>query len=57
VGGFAWAVGVTTLGYLFGNIPWVKGHLSQIIWAMILLPGLVIAFGAWRARSASVQPG
>ena len=49
-GGALWVGGVTTAGYLFGGIPWVKAHLDKIIWAMILVPGLVILFGAWRAR-------
>jgi len=37
-------------GYLFGNVPWVQTNLSKIIWAMILLPGLVVLYGAWKAR-------
>jgi membrane-associated protein len=49
-GGALWVGGVTTAGYLFGGIPWVKEHLDKIIWAMILVPGMVILFGAWRAR-------
>jgi membrane-associated protein len=56
-GGALWVGSLTAAGFLFGNIPWVKTHLSQIIWAMILLPGLLIAYGAWKARSAEVQPG
>lgn len=50
VGGVLWVGGIITVGYFFGNIPWVKTHLDKIIWAMILIPGLVILFGAWRAR-------
>ena len=49
-GGVLWVCGLTLVGYLFGNIPLVKQHLSHIIWAMILIPGLVILFGAWKAR-------
>lgn len=49
-GGTLWVGGIVTAGYLFGGIPWVKQHLDKIIWAMILVPGLVILFGAWRAR-------
>ena len=49
-GGALWVVGVTLCGYFFGNIPFVKTHLDKIIWSMILIPGLVIMFGAWRAR-------
>ena len=49
-GGLLWVGGVTMAGYLFGNIPWVKQHLDKIIWAAILLPGLLVIFGAWKAR-------
>jgi len=49
-GGVLWVGSVTMAGYLFGNIPWVKTHLDKIIWTAILLPGLVVMFGAWRAR-------
>ena len=49
-GGVLWAGGVTTAGYLFGNIPWVKAHLDKIIWGAILIPGLLVLLGAWRAR-------
>ncbi|KAJ8134322.1 hypothetical protein OY671_012465, partial [Metschnikowia pulcherrima] len=54
-GGTSWVAGVTSAGYFFGNIPFVKTHLDKIIWAMILLPGLLAIFGAWRAgRKAAV---
>jgi len=49
-GGALWVGGIITIGYFFGNIPWVKLHLDKIIWAMILIPGLVILAGAWKAR-------
>jgi membrane-associated protein len=56
-GGVLWVGGIVTAGYLFGGIPWVKQHLDKIIWAMILIPGLVILFGAWKARrKAAVMP-
>ncbi|MFZ3218399.1 MAG: VTT domain-containing protein [Rhodoferax sp.] len=50
VGGALWVGGIVTIGYFFGNIPFVKAHLDKIIWALILAPGLVIVFGAWKAR-------
>ena len=50
VGGLLWVVGIVTIGYLFGNVPWVKTHLDKIIWAMILIPGLVIIAGALRSK-------
>ena len=54
-GGALWVVGIITIGYFFGNFPFVKAHLDKIIWAMILIPGLVIVFGAWKARRKPVQ--
>ncbi len=53
VGGLLWVGGVTTAGVLFGNIPWVKEHLDKIIWGFILLPGVLVLFGAWKARRAA----
>ena len=49
-GAVLWVGGVTMAGYLFGNIPWVKTHLDKIIWGAILIPGLIVLLGAWRAR-------
>ena len=52
-GAVLWVGGVTMAGYLFGNIPWVKQHLDKIIWAAILIPGLIVIVGAWKARRAA----
>jgi membrane-associated protein len=52
-GAVLWIVGVTMAGFLFGNIPWVKEHLDKIIWGAILLPGLLVLFGAWKSRRAA----
>ena len=49
-GGALWVVSLVTAGYLFGNVPWVQRNLSKIIWAMILIPGLLVLIGAWRGR-------
>jgi membrane-associated protein len=49
-GAVLWVGGVTLAGFLFGNLPWVQEHLSHIIWAMILIPGVIVLIGAWRAR-------
>lgn len=49
IGALIWVVGLTTVGYLFGNLPFVQQHLSKIIWALILIPGLIALFGAWKA--------
>lgn len=49
-GGALWVGGIVTVGYFFGNLPFVKTHLDKIIWAMIFVPGLLVFFGAWKAR-------
>ena len=53
-GAVLWVGGITLVGYLFGNIPWVKEHLDKIIWSAILLPGLLVLYGAWKARRTAV---
>jgi membrane-associated protein len=55
-GGALWVGSVTLAGYWFGNVPWVKENLEKIIWAMILIPGLVILVGGWRARRKQAAP-
>jgi membrane-associated protein len=50
-GAALWVGGIITIGYFFGNIAWVKQHMDKIIWAMIFVPGLIVALGAWRSRS------
>jgi membrane-associated protein len=51
-GALLWVLGIVTTGYLVGNLPWVQANFSKIIWAMILVPGLIVLFGAWKARRA-----
>jgi len=52
-GGLLWVVGVMSMGYAFGNVPWVQQNLEKIIWALIGIPGLIAIFGAWKARRSS----
>ena len=54
-GGLLWVCGLTLLGYIFGNLPWVQKNLSLIIWAMIIVPGLIVMFGAWKAGRQKAQ--
>ena len=49
-GGALWVGGIITVGYFFGNFPFVNAHLDKIIWALILIPGLIILLGAWKSR-------
>lgn len=50
VGGAIWVVGLVTAGFFLGSIPWVKENLDKIIWATILIPGVIVLAGAWQAR-------
>jgi membrane-associated protein len=52
VGAVLWVVGIGMAGYLFGHIGWVKANFEKVIWAMILIPGLLALWGAWRVKSA-----
>lgn len=49
-GALIWVLGICTAGYFLGSLPWVKQNLEFIIWAMILVPGLIVLGGAWLAR-------
>ncbi len=49
IGGAAlWVVGIVTIGYFFGNVAIVKANLEKVIWALILIPGVVVLYGAWK---------
>jgi membrane-associated protein len=53
VGGIAWIVSLCYAGYLFGNIPWVKDHLSLIVLAIVavsVLPAATTFIKEWRNR-------
>jgi membrane-associated protein len=50
IGALIWVIGLVGAGYLFGNLPWVQANLSKIIWALIIIPGLIAIVGAWRAK-------
>lgn len=54
-GGALWVGSLVTAGYFFGSVPWVKANLEKIIWAMILIPGVVVLFGAWKARRKAAR--
>ena len=52
-GALLWVLGICTAGYFLGSLPWVKQNLDKIIWAMILVPGLFVIYGAWRSSRGS----
>ena len=49
-GGVLWVCGIVTIGYFFGNIPFVKAHLDKIIWALILVPGLIVLGASLKSK-------
>lgn len=51
-GALLWVLSIVTAGYFFGNVPIVKQNLEKVIWAMILIPGLIVLYGAWKSRRA-----
>ena len=55
-GAAIWVVSLCSAGYFFGSVPWVQAHLEKIIWAMILIPGLVVIAGAFKARMTRLPP-
>ncbi|MEA3394716.1 MAG: DedA family protein [Pseudomonadota bacterium] len=50
VGALIWVLGICTAGYFLGSLPWVKANLEKIIWGMILIPGLLVIYGTWKAQ-------
>jgi membrane-associated protein len=50
LGATVWVFGIVTAGYFFGNLAWVKANLEKIIWGLILIPGLLAIYGAWKAK-------
>jgi membrane-associated protein len=57
LGAVLWVVSLTVIGYLFGNIPLVQQHLSKVIWALILIPGLIALYSGWKASRQAEQRG
>ncbi|MCX7659007.1 MAG: DedA family protein [Caldimonas manganoxidans] len=53
VGAVLWVVGITLAGYFFGNLGFVQNNLEKIIWALIVVPGLIAMYGAWKAKRAA----
>lgn len=58
VGAFIWVFGIVTVGYLFGNLPWVKEYFSLVVLGIIALSVMPIiwevAVGYYKSRRLSV---
>lgn len=50
LGSLVWIASLTLAGYFFGNIPFVKNHLTLIILAVILISFLPALIGFFRHR-------
>jgi membrane-associated protein len=54
IGGIAWITSLVYAGYLFGNIPWVKDHLTLIVLVIVavsLIPAATTFVKEWRGRA------
>ncbi len=51
-GGILWVVSLCMAGYWFGNLPWVKGNLTLVILAIIVLSLLPMVWAWLRHRLA-----
>ncbi|NBF03284.1 DedA family protein [Pseudomonas sp. Fl5BN2] len=50
VGTILWVGGLVTLGYFFGNVPFIKKNLSLLVVAIILLSLVPMIIGVLRSR-------
>ncbi|MDB5980634.1 MAG: hypothetical protein JWQ69_1649 [Pseudomonas sp.] len=53
LGTIAWVGGLVTLGYFFGNVPFIKKNLSLLVVAIILLSLVPMIIGVVRGRLAA----
>lgn len=50
VGGFLWAVGITTLGHFLGNVGFIRDHIEIAILGIVFLSILPMIIEVYRAR-------
>lgn len=55
IGGVLWAVGVTLLGYFFGNIPFVKKNIEIVLVVIVIISVLPMLFEFVQARRMKKQ--
>lgn len=53
IGGAAWTIGLTGLGYLLGQVEFVATHVEQFVIAFVILSSLPLPFELLRERLAS----
>ena len=52
-GTILWVGGLVTLGYFFGNVPFIKKNLSLLVVGIILVSLLPMIIGVIRSRLAN----
>ena len=55
VGGLLWGAGVTYLGYLLGNVPFVKNNIELILIAVVLISAIPIVIEYVRHRREAAR--
>lgn len=56
VGAVVWVVGFVSIGWGFGNLPWVKKNFQMVILGIIVLSVIPIVVEWWRARREAPAP-
>ena len=56
LGTILWVGGLVTLGYFFGNMPFIKQNLTLLIVAIILISLLPMIIGLVRSRMGGPAP-
>lgn len=55
IGGFAWAVGITTLGHFLGNVQFIRDNIEYTIVAIVLLsltPVFIEIYRSWKHKQS-----
>ena len=55
LGTILWVGGLVTLGYFFGNVPFIKKNLSLLVVAIILLSLIPMIIGVVRSRFGGIK--
>jgi len=56
IGGFIWAVGVTTLGFYLGNVAFIKNNIELVAVLIVAISVAPMAIEYWRHRRRTVVP-
>ncbi|MBK8523190.1 MAG: DedA family protein [Betaproteobacteria bacterium] len=51
-GALLWVVSLTLVGFLFGNVPWIKQNLSLVIVGIVVVSLLPVVIGWWQHRKS-----